>query len=235
MIKAGIVLLALSLLLHCSNADTLGDEPVQEVVIQGQPTWENGIGELTRLKCGYCHGYPKPDIAPNDIVPDLDLNTYATRVENGVVIRGADSIGAWIDQDILDNPVTLFDGTSDPRAMPLDYGTPVTEREKAFFEVWSDAGSPENNAPPPAPGDAVRGSELYFGFCAFCHSSGEGNRLNSGKFLGPPLRSNAVTVAKIKSMWLHKATPGNPVPLSDEDAAAIRTFILTELPLEENE
>ena len=37
------------LLMSCSEADTMGDEPPDEIVIEGTPTWENGIGELVEL------------------------------------------------------------------------------------------------------------------------------------------------------------------------------------------
>ncbi len=233
MVKAGLIaLLALTILLNCSDADTLGDEPPVEVVISGQPTWENGIGELVRLKCGYCHGYPIPDIAPNDIITDLDLNVYETRVENGMVIRGADAVGSWIREGILDRDVGVFfdEARTDPvRQMPLDYGTPVTEREKAFLEMWSAEGSSKDGTPDPEQEDFGRGNLLY-GNCAYCHGQGEGVPAGDEQFLGPSIRRSAVTVAKVKSMWLDKVRPEDLTPLADEDAAILATFIRTYLP-----
>ena len=221
-----VILAALGLLVFygCSDADTLGDEPPVEVVIQGLPTWENGMGELIALKCGYCHADPKPPIAPNNIVTDLDLNVYETTVKNGRVVRGADSLGRWIFEGILDHPVTIFLNTSSPRKMPLDYGTPVTDREKTFFEVWSNEGLPRNGNPDPNSGDPGAGSGLYFGNCVVCHDIGNGVRVENDIFVGPPIRPQAVTVAKVKSMWLHKI---DSTPLSDEDAADIKAFLLT--------
>ena len=126
MIRLCLVATAMLLLLHCSDADTLGDEPPVEVVISGSLTYDNGVDELLRVKCGYCHAYPKPELAPDNIIEDLDLTVYASRLENDRAIRGADSIGTWIHEGILEGPVTNFDATSNPRQMPLNYGTPLT-------------------------------------------------------------------------------------------------------------
>ncbi len=209
---------------QCSDADTLADEAPREVIIQGVATWENGVGELLKLKCGYCHAYPLPPIAPNNIVPNLDLNVYETRVEDGQVIRGADAIGRWIFEGILDGPVDIFADTAFPRQMPLDYGTQVTDREKAILEKWSDEGSPRDGSTPPPPGDPNAGGPLYFGGgCASCHDLGGGVRIGDGLYQGPPFRAAAVTPAKIKSMWLHKTSPD---PISDQEALDIQAYIL---------
>ncbi|CAM2007259.1 cytochrome c [Acanthopleuribacter pedis] len=221
------LLLLLTGLTACSDADTLGDEPPREVVINGAPTWENGIGELVQLKCGYCHAVPRPPIAPENIVTDLDLNTYDTRIVDGQVIRGADSIGRWIYDGILDQAVPYYDDTSQPRQMPLDYGTPLTEAEKGLLLTWSEAGAPRNAAGEPPPGDKSVGLGLYFQGCDGCHNIGDGLALDENTVFGPALRPAAVTQAKIKSMWLERINPSEP--LSDDQAAALQAYILEDL------
>jgi len=217
--------MAALLLLRCSDADTLGDEPPVEVTISGAPTWDNGIGQLVQLKCATCHAVPLPAIAPDVIVTDMDLNYYPTRVVNGVAVRGGDSIGRWIAEGILDHPVEVFDSTSDPRRMPLEYATPVTANEKGYLMAWSENGSPLDGSAAPAPGDAEAGRPFFNGVCAICHGfQGEGIiEEGNGKWRGPPIRRAAITLAKVKSMWLTKVDAN---PLSDEDANNIRTHLL---------
>jgi mono/diheme cytochrome c family protein len=220
-----LVAMAALLLQGCSDADTLGGEPPVEVTIAGEPTWDNGIGQLVQLKCATCHAIPLPPIAPDVTVTDMDLNYYPTRVVNGVAVRGGDSIGRWIAEGILDHPVQIFDATADPRKMPLDYATPVTATEKGYLLAWSEKGSPLDGASPPALGDAEAGRPFFNGTCAVCHGfQGEGKiEESNGKWRGPPIRRAAVTLAKVKSMWLTKVDPN---PLSDADANNIRTHML---------
>lgn len=221
--------LLVAALFSCSDADSLGDVEPVSFTISGAPTWQNGIGDLTAAKCGYCHAVPRPEIAPRDTPEDLDLNFYTTQVIDGQVVRGGDSIGRWLFDGILDHPVTRYADTTKPRQMPLDYGTPVTDQEKTYFLAWSNAGSPQGNETEPPAGDFNRGAELYFTACTSCHDIGNGVPLPNGEFLGPDIRPAALTVAKVKSMWLDK---WSPEPLSDEDAAAIRSFTLSLIPTE---
>ena len=44
MLRALLALMVGASLIGCADVDTLGDEEPTEVVIQGEPTWENGIG-----------------------------------------------------------------------------------------------------------------------------------------------------------------------------------------------
>lgn len=219
-----ILMFALLGLVACSDADSLGDEPPVSFTITGQPTWNNGIGSLTNAKCGYCHAVPRPEIAPINVPDDLDLNRYKTAVIDGQVVRGGDSIGRWIFDGILDHGVAIYSDTSKPRQMPLDYGTQVTDQEKTYFLAWSNAGSPENNETLPAEGDVGVGAGLYFTACVSCHDIGGGVPLPNGEFLGPAIRPNAVTVAKVQSMWLDK---WSTEPLSDADAAALALYLLS--------
>lgn len=228
----GLILILLCLCFACSDADSLGDEPPVEVPVPAGSTFNANVGALLDLKCGYCHAYPKPDTAPNNIVTDLDLTVYATRVQDGKVIRGADSIGAWLREGILDHDLEVFaDGRVFPalpinaRAMPLDYGTPVTSEEKAGLLAWVEAGLPENDQADPAGGNIEAGSQLW-GFCSGCHgANGEGFSFE-GRIWGPALTEEKVTIAKIKSMYLwSQETAGNTTPMSDEDAQNLRAFL----------
>jgi len=213
----------------CSDADTLADEPPVEITINGQPTYQNGIGELLKVKCAYCHAVPKPDIAPDTVPPDLDLNHYATRVVDGDVIRGADSIGRYIFDGILEGEVAQYADSFEPqttenlRQMPLDYGTQLTSAEIVNLELWSNTGSSLDGTPEPDDGDNARGSEIWFQQgCVGCHDLGNGIVFD-GLVIGPPIRPEALTIAKIKMMYLYRI---RPEPLSDEDAAAVRAFLL---------
>ena len=212
--------------MSCSDADTLGDEPPVEVTIQGPLTYENGVNAMLDLKCATCHAVPLPDLAPSNIVPNLDLSVYESRVEGGQVILGADSIGSWIFHGLLEQPVEIFDGTSNPRQMPLDYATQLTASEVEALKDWSELGSPKNQSAEPVGTGPDNGAGLYFTACAACHGDGSGIQLNNGQWLGPPLRPSAVTAAKTKSMWLDKFYEFDPRELSDEEAADIRDFIL---------
>jgi len=252
-----LLLIATILLWGCSSADSLGDEPAREVTVSGSPTWDNGMRELISLKCAYCHTVPRPDIAPDEIIADLDLSVYDTRVENGEVIRGADAIGRWLADGILDHGLDIYQylpPVTTPtvpsyllvaRQMPLDYGTPVSDSEKGLFAAWSANGSPRNDSTQPD-GNAELGAALYDDYCSLCHEDSGPSQYDGGganafidgaqdptRWIGPPIRSGSVTVEKIKSMWLHKALPylgETPVELSTEQAAHIRAYLQTILP-----
>lgn len=229
--KYPYLLLAVSLLAlwHCSSADTLGDEPPVEVTISGVPTFQNGIKDLLELKCAYCHAVPKPDIAPDTVPPDLDLTVYATQIVDGELIRGADSIGRYIFDGILNKEVPQYADSFEPqttenlRQMPLDYGTPLTETEIANLELWSNLGSPFDETPDLTTMDNQRGAAIWFQEgCASCHDLGNGV-VSGDDVIGPPIRPASLTIAKIKMMYLQRIRPEN---LSDEEAASVRTFLL---------
>ncbi|MCB1044019.1 MAG: c-type cytochrome [Acidobacteria bacterium] len=221
LILFGVCLLAL----NCSNADSLGDEPPVEIAVSGSPTYLNGVGELLKVKCGYCHAHPLTDLSPDNIVNNLDLNSYETRLDGDLVVRGADAIGRWIEEGILEHDVAIFVDSVDPRKMPLDYGTPLTQREIASLHQWSDLGSPKGDEPPPLAGNADHGESLYDLNCGYCHGDdGEGVPADNGYYYGPQIRRSAVTAAKVKSMWLHRSLQGSP--LSDSDAADIVAHVV---------
>ncbi len=232
-----LLLLVLGLFMEaCSNADTLADEPPVEVTITGEPTYQNGIGELLELKCGYCHAIPLPPTAPNNIVPDLDLTTYATHLQGNQVIRGADAIGRFIKDGLFEHEVNLYTDSRvnpvdpiDVRRMPLDYGTQLTNAEKNALRDWAEAGLPETANVVNPSGNAAAGAEDW-GYCNYCHGlDGKGLEHSSGRKLGPELDEEAVTMAKIRSMWLwSQATYGGPLePITDERAANLRSFIFS--------
>ena len=115
----------------CLDADTLGGEQVDEVIISGTPTWNNGIGELMRLKCGTCHQVPAGALSPATVPADLHLNAHTSPSPG---IRGAQDIAAFIDAGILTGSAA---GT---RQMPLAYATPLTDQEISALEAWAAGG-----------------------------------------------------------------------------------------------
>ena len=115
----------------CLDADTLGGEQVDEVIISGTPIWSNGIGELMQLKCGTCHRVPAGALSPATIPADLDLNLH-TSPSSG--IRGAQNIVTFIKEGILRGSAG---GT---RKMPLDYATPLTDQEISALQEWAVGG-----------------------------------------------------------------------------------------------
>lgn len=119
----------------CSNADTLGGEAPDETIISGTPTWNNGVGEIMRNKCGTCHVVPATSYTPANAPDTLDLNRY-----NGdnVTVFGANVIQAWITSGLLEGNI----GTV--RKMPLDYATPLTSTEIGYLKTWASAGVPES-------------------------------------------------------------------------------------------
>ena len=130
----GFLLICCSfLLLACSEADTLGDEPPTEIVIEGTPTWRNGIGELVELKCASCHQVPASSYTPEGTPATLDLRHYDTAES----VRGGDSLEIWITAGILEKQLGGI------RKMPLEYATPLTDREITYLKDWANSGSPE--------------------------------------------------------------------------------------------
>ena len=124
------------LLMSCSEADTLGDDPPDEIVIEGTPTWENGIGELVELKCASCHQVPDSSYTPHGTPENLDLRYY--QPSEG---QGGYSLRFWIGDNttegILEKPLGVT------RKMPLEYATPLTDREITYLKHWANSGSPE--------------------------------------------------------------------------------------------
>ena len=130
----GFLLICCSfLLLACSEADTLGDEPPTEIVIEGTPTWRNGIGELVELKCASCHQVPASSYTPEGTPATLDLRHYGTAGS----ARGGDSLEVWINAGILEQKLGGI------RKMPLEYATPLTDREITYLKDWASSGLPE--------------------------------------------------------------------------------------------
>ena len=122
------------LLFGCSKAETLGGAAVDEVVITGTPTWQNGISTLMNSKCATCHVIPFSFYSPYNTPKTLDLSVY----DNVSTIRGASALTIWINGGILDKDLP---GVS--RKMPLPYATPLTESEMTALKSWATAGSPK--------------------------------------------------------------------------------------------
>ena len=128
----GFLLICCSfLLLACSEADTLGDEPPTEIVIEGTPTWRNGIGELVELKCASCHQVPASSYTPADTPMYFDLRYYE---DQGISVSGA--------KTILTNWIKILRSDfAGKRKMPLDYATPLTIQEIESLEKWVKQGA----------------------------------------------------------------------------------------------
>ena len=128
----GFLLICCSfLLLVCSEADTLGDEPPTEIVIEGTPTWRNGIGELVELKCASCHQVPASSYTPADTPMYFDLRYYE---DQGISVSGA--------KTILTNWIKILRSDfAGKRKMPLDYATPLTIQEIESLEKWVKQGT----------------------------------------------------------------------------------------------
>ena len=131
----GLLLIALSMG-GCSNADMLGGEAPDETIISGTPTWENGVGEIIQNKCATCHVVPATDYTPASIRSyTLNLTLYAG---DNSTVRGADTLGSWITGGILEQPMGSV------RQMPLDYATPLTDREIGYLKDWAANGVPRS-------------------------------------------------------------------------------------------
>lgn len=125
---AAAVVLSLLLLAGCLEADTLGQEPFDEIVIAGTPTWSNGVGELMQLKCAVCHSVPPGSVSPATTPADLDLNVHLPYGS----VRGAVDTLPFLAADLL----RAGGGSSGVRQMPLIYATPLTAAEITALEAW---------------------------------------------------------------------------------------------------
>ena len=128
---AALLLAVLPTLVGCLAADTRGDEPVDEIIISGTASWDNGIGALMQLKCAICHQLPPGPFSPATLPLDLDLRF---QFSPGPGLRGAQEILVFINAGILQGSGA---GT---RRMPLAYATPLTPREIDALETWSLVG-----------------------------------------------------------------------------------------------
>lgn len=130
-----LLLAAICLLAACSDADSLGGEPLTEVQVGSPPRWDNGIGELMRLKCGVCHQVPPGPLTPAGTPQSFDLNFHILS-PNGVPGAQDGLVLTAINGGILRGP---FMGS---RQMPLVYATPLAGQEINALEAWSLAGGP---------------------------------------------------------------------------------------------
>ena len=98
------------------------NEPPTEIIIEGTPTWRNGIGELVELKCASCHQVPAASYTPHGTPTTMDLRYF----ESVGTIRGGDSLEVWINAGILEQKLGGI------RKMPLSMGTEPSDRPRRF-------------------------------------------------------------------------------------------------------
>lgn len=124
---AALVMAAASLS-GCLEANTLGDEPPDEVQVGDPPTWDNGMQELMTLKCGVCHQVPLPKHAPEDTPDEYDFT----------VLHGGGG-GGEEDEDEIEGAADALEEIQDvvrDGEMPLDFATPLTDDEKDAIFDW---------------------------------------------------------------------------------------------------
>lgn len=121
MLRALLALAIGASLIGCADVDTLGDEEPDETVVVGEPTWVNGVGAIILTKCANCHS-PDSQYAPSNTPKYLDFSNE----------EGAEAAAPWILAGILNENI------GNVRQMPLDYSTPVTDREKEYLETWAN-------------------------------------------------------------------------------------------------
>lgn len=114
-----VVAVALS---SCLEANTLGDEPPDEVQVGSTPAWDNGMEELMTLKCGVCHQVPRPKSAPENTPDELDFTILSGSGDGEV-----DGAG-----DALDDIQEIVQEGK----MPPDFATPLTDDERAAILDW---------------------------------------------------------------------------------------------------
>ena len=114
-------------------AESLGDKPPTEVAVGTPPTWDNGIGELMRVKCAVCHQIPLTQVSSTDTPTYFDLRYWA---QSPTGISGALIILPFLDVGILRGNV------DDIRQMPLEFATPLVQREIDALMTWSANGGP---------------------------------------------------------------------------------------------
>lgn len=135
--RAGILVLwagaVAAALAGCLEADTLGDEPPNEVAVGNPPRWDNGVAALMDLKCAVCHQVPRPEVAPQGTPAGFDLRYHVTAPSG---LPGATAILPALTGGVLRGQ---YPGA--PR-MPPDYATPLTLAERDALETWAANGGP---------------------------------------------------------------------------------------------
>ena len=172
------MLLICLVMVGCMDATTLGREPADHVIITGTPTWNNGIGQLMKLKCAGCHQVPRLAISPQNVPVDLDLryeNTYGA-------IRAAEDIAAQISLGVLQHDLVYDNGSYTNaelnitiRKMPLQFATQLYADEITALQTWAGnivIAEQANNSPPLSganPMTSADGELLYKRHCQSCH------------------------------------------------------------------
>lgn len=109
----------------CMEANTLGDEPPDEVPVGSPPAWSNGMQELMTLKCGVCHQVPRPQSAPEQTPDDYDFTVLhgTAKGEDNEAVGAGDAVGEI--QSVVQSG-----------AMPLEFATPLTANERGAILAW---------------------------------------------------------------------------------------------------
>jgi len=132
-VVAALAFFAAGLLTGCLQADSLGDEPPDEVQVGSPPQWDNGIQALMALKCAVCHQVPHQEVSPRNTPVSFDLRYHVSSPSG---LDGATSILSYVTGGILRAP------NADGTAMPPPFATPLTARERDALETWAANGGP---------------------------------------------------------------------------------------------
>ena len=150
---------AISLTLaSCMDASTLGAQAPDHVVINGTPSWDNGIKQLMNTKCATCHQVPRLLSSPQNVPTDLDLRYETT----SGAIRAGEDIAAQIKLGILKHGIVYKPGVVTVSTMPLSFGTPLYTDEITAMETWANDVVAKSTS-------IADGALLYKRHCQACH------------------------------------------------------------------
>jgi hypothetical protein len=125
--KIGMALAFIAVVGACSSYD-FGKVEVDEVIVKSDSTdpWENGVKLLMKVKCNDCH---YPDEKYKKFQPGT-ADTAKARIDFTDKVKF---------EEIAENiKLRVFD-SQPPLRMPLDFGNPLTDQEKAGLKSYVEA------------------------------------------------------------------------------------------------